>query len=555
MRTSATIIVGLLAMMETVEAFGTKNNDAIGIISTRSRFTLKELPQVSRGHSLSRRKAKNLCRFHSVGPLRAGAGSPIASSLTSALASSVSSAGALAVLAGIILVHESGHYLAARTFGIEVEEFSVGFGPKIAGVELFGNAFNLRFLPLGGYVRFPENYNTTLVLEQERKAFEAREDNRQQKNERSVGDSILNALTFGVLERCRNEKQKKELERQAQERNKLPWWKKIGSSSNKDAASNNPADAGDDIEIEYYDDPNLLQNRSWRQRAVVLSAGVIFNLLLSFSLYFGEISYGSGIPRRVFEAGAAVVSRPLPSAAASGLLQAGDIILGINGEPVSVSQRPDTYRAQQSIDDFIKKIRSTPDGESIKLSVLHPKERNPVEVNVKPRRTILEDGSTAGPQTIGVSLKPNIVRTDLVRSDSVLEAASLATQYVGELTRETGAGLLSVFAGFFSGSSSGAQVSGPIGLIRSGSEVVSTKSWTPVILFAAAISVNLAVINAFPLPALDGGQLVFVLFEGLTGRKVNQRLEEGITSVFILLLILLSASAAFGDITSIFFAK
>ncbi len=60
---------------------------------------------------------------------------------------------ALLVFGVIILVHELGHFLAARRVGIEVEEFAIGFGPRIAGFKAGGTNFSVRLLPLGGYVR------------------------------------------------------------------------------------------------------------------------------------------------------------------------------------------------------------------------------------------------------------------------------------------------------------------------------------------------------------------------------------------------------------------
>ena len=142
----------------------------------------------------------------------------------------------------------------------------------------------------------------------------------------------------------------------------------------------------------------------------------------------------------------------------------------------------------------------------------------------------------------------------MVRSDSLVEATGLAAKYVTSLTKETASGLLSFIGKVASGKamSSSNQVSGPIGLIRTGSEIVSTQDWTTVLLFAAAISVNLGVVNAFPLPALDGGQLVFVLAEALTKRKVDQRVQEGISGAALLFLLLASAGAALSDIESIF---
>uniref|UniRef100_A0A7S1GHW5 Peptidase M50 domain-containing protein n=1 Tax=Cyclophora tenuis TaxID=216820 RepID=A0A7S1GHW5_CYCTE len=98
----------------------------------------------------------------------------------------------------------------------------------------------------------------------------------------------------------------------------------------------------------------------------------------------------------------------------------------------------------------------------------------------------------------------------------------------------------------------GEQLSGPIGLLRAGSEVVSTTDMTAIVLFAAAISVNLAVVNSFPIPALDGGQMVFILWEALTGRKVNEKLQDTVTTAAVLLLLLLSLSTTVTDVKSLF---
>lgn len=58
-------------------------------------------------------------------------------------------------------------------------------------------------------------------------------------------------------------------------------------------------------------------------------------------------------------------------------------------------------------------------------------------------------------------------------------------------------------------------------------------------------------INSLPFPALDGGQLVFVLVEAVTGRKVDQRLQEGINAAALLFLVALSATATVGDLTAL----
>jgi RIP metalloprotease RseP len=280
----------------------------------------------------------------------------------------------------------------------------------------------------------------------------------------------------------------------------------------------------------------------------------IFNLLLSFSIYFGQIAFGAGLPRPVFDEGIVVTSIPRVDAPAQGILRKGDVILQVNGRPISPSAHPSATEAQKSINEFISQIRATPVGESLLLSVVHPNEEFPSSISVRPQRIMTTD-MQVGPQSIGVMLTPNYVKSEVLKTPNLLQAAGYAKDYVTSITVDTAQGL-ATFAGQLvtgqSGSSGGGQVSGPIGLIRTGSQVISTQDWATVLLFAAAISVNLGVVNAIPLPALDGGQLVFVLAEAVTGRKVDQRWQEGINGAALFFLLLLSVGAAVGDIENIF---
>jgi membrane-associated protease RseP (regulator of RpoE activity) len=465
-----------------------------------------------------------------------------------------SSIGSVFILAIIVLIHESGHYLAAKRFGIAVEEFSIGFGPKI-----FGTAnpeqeeFNLRWIPLGGYVRFPENYNMTLARELQLVDLLASEDFIRQRQP-GLMEQIVNALSLGFVEDFLWQKEKqrrqKELQNQLRLEQSLPWWKRFGVKK---------ANTGKDVgtEIEYYDDPSLLQNRPWVERAIVLSGGVIFNLLLAFCIYFGQINIGPGLPVPTFDNGIVVASPPRRDAAANGLLRQGDIILRVNGIDVMPSHSaPSVYASQKAITEFISQIRSTPEGESMTLTIVHPNEKKPVDVSVQPKRS-----SVNGPVTIGTLLAPNYKQTDLVQTKNPLQAAMFAFQYVLTTTQETAHGVLALIAMFLSGLMGGgstgasagvAQVAGPLGLIRTGSDVVASQDGTAIFLFMAAISVNLAVINSLPLPALDGGQLLFVLSEAVTGRKVNQRVQEQLTAVAVLFLLLVSASTFVGDLNAVF---
>ena len=118
-----------------------------------------------------------------------------------------------------------------------------------------------------------------------------------------------------------------------------------------------------------------------------------------------------------------------------------------------------------------------------------------------------------GGGTLGIRLSPNVARVTSVRADSRGELVRLTN---GEFARIYGdvyggittfLGSLGPFANKGSGGGGGgAELSGPIGVVQMGADIAGSDA--PVLLnFAAAISINLAVINALPLPALDGGQL------------------------------------------------
>ena len=235
------------------------------------------------------------------------------------------------------------------------------------------------------------------------------------------------------------------------------------------------------------------------------------------------------------------------------------------GQPVQIegSTKTSVAAGQKQVSDVISVIRATPDGESVSVNVLRAEgdaalaktgvadnaaKMTPKTINIQPKRS---DGTI---QTIGVMLGPNFDRLEQLKSDDPIVALKLAWEYLSDIFTQTLLGTLSVLTSFLStnGPPPGQKISGPIGLISQGSSVVATKDVTAVLLFAAGLSVNLGVINALPLPALDGGQLVFVVAEAITGKKVDQKFQEGITSIAVFFLLWVSLSAAVGDLGSLF---
>jgi membrane-associated protease RseP (regulator of RpoE activity) len=445
--------------------------------------------------------------------------------------------GALAVLCGVVLVHESGHYLAARLFGVKVEEFSIGVGPKLAGFRALDNDFSLRALPLGGYVRFPEHYNTTLAqeLEEEQMLLESM-------NETKWERMVSNVLSLGTYESMLQKIQERVDERQKE--TQPSWWQQVLKKDQPSQRTPKPS-----LDMAYYTDPDLLQNRPWPQRAVVIAGGVVFNIVLAFLIYLGQITSDAGLPKPMFDAGAKVTALPRPDAPAAGLLRPNDVIVAVNGMSLATATtRPSALASQKAISDVIATIRATPEGDSLQLSVVKAGTKNPVSVVVQPTL------NSQNIQSIGALLGPNYAGLQRIHSSSLPQAVALAAECTNELLSDTANGLYQLGSTVLmgKGAPAGASISGPVGLIKTGSDVVATNNLAAVLAFCAAISINLAVINSLPLPALDGGQMVFVLVEALMGRQVDQKLQERITSVAILMLLALSVSTTVGDVENLF---
>jgi RIP metalloprotease RseP len=201
------------------------------------------------------------------------------------------------------------------------------------------------------------------------------------------------------------------------------------------------------------------------------------------------------------------------------------------------------YTIQEAISSFITNIRATAPGNDLHLSVLKYQSQKSIDINVKPTPMDVKDATT--PLSIGVNIAPNYVGQQMVMASNPIDAVVMAAGEVTEITSQTARFILGFLGGLIvSGGKTpaGTSLSGPIGVLKTGSDVIG---------FAAAISVNLAVVNAFPLPALEGGQLVFVIGELLTAKKVDQRKQEELSSAALLFLLLVSAGTAVGDIASL----
>ncbi len=274
------------------------------------------------------------------------------------------------------------------------------------------------------------------------------------------------------------------------------------------------------------DDPDLLQNRPIAQRALVISAGVIANLLLAWILLAGQASL-IGIPNQP-DPGVLIMSVQQGEAADIAGLSPGDRIVSISGKSLGTDQ--------EAVKLFINKVQNAPEE---KILIERIREDKQETISIKPSNNL-------GNGKIGAQLQPNFTN-EIHPAKNISEIITHAdTQFIDFLTRTINGykGLVTDFG------ATSQQLSGPVKIVEIGAHL-SEQGGSGLILFAALISINLAVLNSLPLPLLDGGQLALLLFEGVRGRPVPEPIQQAIVQSGFLLIVGLSVVLIIRDTTQL----
>lgn len=335
---------------------------------------------------------------------------------------------AIAVLAILILVHELGHFIAARSQGIYANRFSLGFGPTLLKYQGSQTEYTIRAFPLGGFVGFPDD------------------------------------------------------------------------DPDSEIAPN---------------DPNLLRNRPILDRAIVISAGVIANLIFAYFVLALQIGI-VGIPQE-FQYQPGVLVKPVneQSIAYQAGIRAGDIVLSVNGQELTASKDSTLL--------LTKEIQTHPN-QQLNLKI----QRQNQEIPLKLTPTESADGKGL----VGIELGPN-GQAVYRRPQNPIEIFTVAADRFQQLFIGTIKGFGQLITNF---QQTASQVSGPVNIVKIGAKLAADNS-ANLLSFAAIISINLAIINILPLPALDGGQLAFLLIEGLLGKPLPAKIQEGVMQTGLVLLL------------------
>ncbi len=264
-------------------------------------------------------------------------------------------------------------------------------------------------------------------------------------------------------------------------------------------------------------------------RILIVMAGVAMNYVLAFLVFWAVFMMGRPMPGTVV--GGFVKGYP----AEAGRLKMNDKILQVNGETVA------------NWKDILDRFDQAP-GTAIELSVERPRENAPPEfltVQIKPKIEDAKDlfGKKVRMRRIGITPDP---KSFVLERYGVWPALEKAWELEVSQTVLTHQALFYLITGQVSPKN----LMGPLGIIQISGQ--AAKAGTAALLqLLAVLSVSLAVINLFPLPALDGGHLVFLLIELVTRKRVSPALQEKITTGGFILLMALMAFVLYNDFVNL----
>lgn len=427
------------------------------------------------------------------------------------------------VLGVLVFIHELGHYWVARRNGIVVEEFGMGYPPRV--VKLFrydGTDFTINLIPFGGFARMkgedmgdmsPGSFNAAGLGA--RAAVLA-------------AGPLMNALLAVVLFAASFM-----AGFPAVVAYPLVTGVNVGSPAQQAGVQPNdvlltlngqPVLVSALAELNYNVLPQAAADPDLRS-LTVLREGAIVTLPLAGTLTLEQL-LAAVTSAPVLSTQVTLVAEDSPAAAAG--LQPGDLIYAVN----------DTVVSQ---DNPLNAIIQRHLGESVTLALL--REGEWVTTQVTPRVE-----PPPGQGALGVQIGSASRLATMSFLPALWQGVQSTLEYVLLVIQLP----VLLFAGQMSPSD--AQLTGPVGIAQlvggAVEATIDTGLWFPVLRLSAVLSAALAITNLLPLPALDGGRLLFIFFEAIRGRRVNPEREGLIHMVGFMLLIGLLVIITVRDITT-----
>ncbi len=403
----------------------------------------------------------------------------------------------------LIFVHEFGHLIFAKRAGILCREFAIGMGPKIISWTRNETLYTLRLLPIGGYVKMagedPEQFE---LKPGQQVGFILNSEN---KITKIITSNFEKFPTSNVLEVAESDLEHKLTIKFLDEQEQAITYEV-------------------DPKASYFQDGSELQlapfNRQFHsktvaQRAMAIFAGPLMNFLLAIVIFL-IIGLISGVPKGTAEFGKIVDNSPAEKFG----LQSGDAVKSINGTEVSTWE------------ELVLNIQKYPDQEATLII-----ERDGEVITKKMTIGTAKEDSSVGQIGVFPPFEKAPVRIVSNAFTETYEWTKRIFSMVGKLV---------------TGQFSLKELSGPVGIYSTTEEVVKN-GFTMLLSWTAVLSINLGIMNLLPLPALDGGRLLFLLLEAVRGKPVSREKEGMVHFVGFALLMILMLVVTWNDIQRVFF--
>lgn len=373
------------------------------------------------------------------------------------------------ILAILVLVHEFGHFVAAKLNGIKVEEFGFGFPPRLFGKKKGETLYSVNALPIGGFVKlYGEEY-----YEMKNKT-----------KSKDAGHAFVN---------------------------KKPW-----------------------------------------QKSLVIIGGVFMNLVLAVVIYYVILGFQN------FKSD--LIPLPIPYKFAFGSQEGRIVVASVTkNSPADIAH----IQPEETVVSIIKNGKKSQILSAMQMiDIIKSSENTPLVIDLEnivnsTKKTVTVTpyyNKQLGRAIIGASLVDAAIIKYDKSNDRLFSGfyhsynmfsynASMMKYLVMSSVKEKSIAPVSE------------TVSGPVGIYRIINNIITTSGQKLLINLLntiALLSLSLAFINIFPFPALDGGRLVFVLFEWVSGKRVNHLVEQYVNLAGFLFLISLAVLITISDILKIF---
>lgn len=406
----------------------------------------------------------------------------------------------------LVFVHEFGHLIFAKRAGMLVREFAIGMGPKIFSFYKNETLYTIRLLPLGGYVRVagedPEiielrpGYHIGLVFNEHEEVKQIIVNHKEKyPHARVIEVESVDLNHDLIIEGYDVDEGDKKLTFHVHEKAHFIMDEQ-------------------ETQIAPYD--RQFAAKSIGQRAMQLFAGPMMNFILA-TIIFVILGVIQGVPVKQAIIGETIDNSPAEEAG----IQQGDEIVEIDGTPIKTWKK------------FTEIVQENPEQE---LTVTIKRDDDFIPLTVTPRKEVPEHGEPFGQMGVQVALEKSIYKTIVSGFQQTFEISKLIIESIVLL---------------ITGQYSIDMLGGPVMIYDVTDEAVQTGIET-FLMWTAMLSVNLGVINLVPLPALDGGRLLFVGIEAIRGKPVDPQKEGLVHFIGFALLMLLMIVVTWNDIQRLF---